>query len=206
MDLSNVKQIIFDLGGVILDIDYHLTIKAFQQLGISDFDLLYSQMKQSDLFDDIETGAITPDAFRNKIRIVAQQDFSDQAIDDAWNALLLHLPPHRIEILKRLQSRYRLFLLSNTNVIHYEAYTRLIQQENGIDGLEPLFEKTYYSHEMGLRKPDPKIFTTVLEAHDLKAEETLFIDDSPQHIESAQKLGLQTYHLVDQDIRELFPA
>ena len=204
MNLNGIKNIIFDLGGVILDIDYNLTVKAFEKLGIPNFKAQYSKMSQSNLFDNIETGKISLEEFRNLIREVAEKDVTDAEIDHAWNALILHLPQYRIEILKKLQDNYRLFLLSNTNKIHYDDYSEVIKRENGIEGLEPLFEKTYLSHEMGLRKPNPEIFNVVLNENNLVAEETLFIDDSPQHIASAKTLGIVTYHLENEDIGELF--
>jgi len=204
MNLNGIKNIVFDLGGVILDIDYNLTVKAFENLGIPNFKEQYSKMSQSNLFDNIETGKIRPEEFRDLIRKVAEKELTDAEIDGAWNALILHLPQHRIDILKKLKPKYRLFLLSNTNKIHYDDYSEVIKRENGIDGLEPLFEKTYLSHEMGLRKPDPEIFKVVLNENNLVAEETLFIDDSPQHIESARTLGIVAYHLENEDIGDLF--
>ena len=204
MNLNGIKNIVFDLGGVILDIDYNLTVKAFEDLGIPNFKEQYSKMSQSNLFDNIETGKISPAEFRNLIREVAKKTISDAEIDAAWNALILHLPQYRIEILKNLQVNYRLFLLSNTNKIHYDDYSEVIKRENGIEGLEPLFEKTYLSHEMGLRKPDPEIFQVVLSENNLVPKETLFIDDSPQHIASAKTLGIVAYHLENEDIGDLF--
>ena len=204
MNLNGIKNIIFDLGGVILDIDYNLTVKAFEGIGIPNFKEQYSKMSQSNLFDNIETGKISPVEFRDLIREVAQKTISDAEIDTAWNALILHLPQYRIEILKNLQVNYRLFLLSNTNKIHYDDYSEVIKRENGIEGLEPLFEKTYLSHEMGLRKPDPEIFQVVLSENNLVPKETLFIDDSPQHIASAKTLGIVAYHLENEDIGDLF--
>ena len=204
MNLNGIKNIVFDLGGVILDIDYNLTVKAFEDLGIPNFKEQYSKMSQSNLFDNIETGKISPVEFRDLIREVAQKTISDAEIDTAWNALILHLPQYRIEILKNLQVNYRLFLLSNTNKIHYDDYSEVIKRENGIEGLEPLFEKTYLSHEMGLRKPDPEIFQVVLSENNLVPKETLFIDDSPQHIASAKTLGIVAYHLENEDIGDLF--
>ncbi len=204
MNLNGIKNIIFDLGGVILDIDYNLTVKAFEGIGIPNFKEQYSKMSQSNLFDNIETGKISPVEFRDLIREVAQKTISDAEIDTAWNALILHLPQYRIEILKNLQINYRLFLLSNTNKIHYDDYSEVIKRENGIKGLKPLFEKTYLSHEMGLRKPDPEIFQVVLSENNLVPKETLFIDDSPQHIASAKTLGIVAYHLENEDIGDLF--
>ncbi len=187
-----IRNIIFDLGGVVLNIDYHLTSKAFQQLGIRNFDEIFSQAQQSTLFDDLETGKISPATFRTEVRNITGLNLSNEAIDDAWNAMLLDLPAERIDILRACKANYRTFLLSNTNAIHLKAYTRDLQNAHQVSGLEELFEKEYYSHTLGLRKPHPETFTAVCKAQGLKPEETVFIDDSYQHIEGAKQAGLHT--------------
>jgi len=190
-----IKNIIFDLGGVILNIDYNLTSEAFKRLGVNNFDQVYSQAKQSDLFDDLEVGKISAFEFRNKIREICKSDISDNNIDKAWNAMLLDLPAYRIEILKKAAKNYKTFLLSNTNEIHLMEYSKQLQNEYGIESLDNLFKRAYYSHEIGLRKPNVDIFAFVTKAQNLKAEETLFIDDSIQHIKGAMKFGLKTYFM-----------
>ena len=173
-------------------------------MGISEEQMKYSQSEQAHLFDDLETGKIYPAQFREEIRNMSFLGLTDNEIDDAWNALLLDLPKDRIELLKSLSNKYRIFLLSNTNVIHYNAYSQYLKDEHGIDGLEPLFEKTYLSHEVGLRKPDAEIFELVLNENKLEASETLFIDDSEQHIKGAEVVGLKTHWLNEGDVIGLF--
>lgn len=190
-----IKNIIFDLGGVILNIDYHRTSRAFQELEIKEFDALYSQAQQSDLFDLLETGMISPEAFRKQVRELVGIPLKDSQIDTAWNAMLLDLPKERIAILQAAKSNYNTFLLSNTNVIHLDSYTDQLQKEHGIKSLGELFKKEYYSHEIKLRKPNNEAFEYVLTANHLKAEETLFIDDSIQHIEGAQSIGINTFFM-----------
>ncbi len=190
-----IKNIIFDLGGVILNIDYNLTAQSFKNLGIANFDEIYSQSSQTNLFDKMEKGLMSPREFRDAIRSVSGIQLSDFDIDKAWNAMLLDLPGERIELLLNLKQNYRTFLLSNTNSIHYDAYTANLREEKGIDGLAPLFEKEYFSHLVGMKKPDAEIFLHVLNDAGLDIEETIFIDDSIQHVEGARKVGLNAIHL-----------
>lgn len=192
-----IKNIIFDLGGVILNIDYLLTIDAFKRLGINQYDKLYTQAQQIDLFDNIEKGEITAQQFRNELKKLADKALTDQEINFAWNAMLLDLPKERLDLLSGLKDKYRTFLLSNTNEIHLEAYFAELKRVHGYKNLSPFFEDEFYSHEIGLRKPDQEIFRFVLEQKELMAEETLFIDDSIQHIEGAKKAGINAYHLTN---------
>jgi FMN phosphatase YigB (HAD superfamily) len=193
---QKIKNIIFDLGGVIININYHLTIQKFKNLGIENIENAYSQLRQENLFDQFEIGAITPAEFREGIRRMSSADISDEVIDKTWGAMLLDIPEERISLLQEAKKRYNTFLLSNTNEIHLGQFSGYIKQKFEIDGLGPLFIKDYYSHEIGLRKPNADIFEFVLAKNKLKPEETFFIDDSPQHIEAAVKLGIQAYHLT----------
>ncbi|HOP05576.1 MAG TPA: HAD family phosphatase [Tenuifilaceae bacterium] len=190
-----IKNIIFDLGGVILNIDYHLTINAFKKLGIDSFESYFSQAQQNGLFDKLDKGQISPQEFRNSLRELVNLSLSDSAINQAWNAMLLDFPKHRIELLKKVKGHYKTFLLSNTNAIHIEEYNKILDRTFGYKNLSFLFNKEYYSHEIGMRKPDEEVFLHIIKENLLHPEETLFIDDSIQHVEAAQKLGINTYHL-----------
>jgi putative hydrolase of the HAD superfamily len=189
--MNSVHNIIFDLGGVVLDIDYNLTRDAFIKLRFKDFETIYSQLKQELIFDLFETGRITAADFRDVIRNYAEKKFEDSQIDAAWNAMIVKMPAERVALLKELKKHYRLFLLSNTNEIHEKEFIRNITSSFGKNILPELFEKMYYSHSSGIRKPDTEIFKLILKENQLAAEETLFIDDSPQHVEGALKAGLQ---------------
>lgn len=192
-----VKNIIFDFGGVIINIDYHLTALAFGKLGIDNFDQLFSQATQSDLFNNLETGAIPLSDFRNELRKIINLDITDEQLDNAWNAMLLDYPKHRLDFLLKIKKQYRTFLLSNTNKIHQDCYYASLYKQHGIVGLNNHFEKLYFSHEVGLRKPDAAIYQLVLDQNNLKPEETLFIDDSAQNLAIPQSLGIQVYHLTN---------
>lgn len=189
-DKNSYKAIIFDLGGVIINLDYHRTANAFIDLGLKNFNEIYSKAQQSHLFDDFEKGIMPATEFRSELRRYLPHAISDEQIDAAWNAMLLDIPPARLEFLKQVGKKYRIFLLSNTNFIHVRAFTKMAEVVYGKKGLESCFEKHYYSCDMGMRKPDAEIFERVLADNKLIREETLFIDDSVQHIAGAGLVGL----------------
>lgn len=192
---NKYKNIIFDLGGVLLNIDYSLVTKAFSALGLSNFDELYSKAHQTKLFDLYEKGQISSEAFRNHVKTCFSTLIDDSTIDKAWNAMLLDLPPERLHLLQQLKTGHRIFLLSNTNDIHIQYINNYLKETFGINDLSGYFEKVYLSYEVGMRKPDAEIFELVLSENNLDPNETLFIDDSIQHIEGAKKLGIHTYWL-----------
>ena len=190
-----IKNIIFDLGGVLLNIDQYATINAFKKLGVNNFDEFFTFAKQSNLFDRMDTGEISAAGFRDEIRRISGLDLSDADIDHAWNAMILDLPRERITLLEMAREHYRTFLLSNTNSIHYPTYTDYLKKNHGYDSLEQLFENHYLSHEVGMRKPNEEIYRFVLEENNLNPAETLFIDDTERHVEGARKTGIVGYWL-----------
>ncbi len=157
-----------------------------------DFDAHFTQAQQAGWFDAFDKGEISSDAFRNFLRPHLPENTSSEAIDRAWNAMLLDLPTERLELLQALGKRYRIFLLSNTNDIHVAAFSAYLQTTYGISDFSDYFERWYYSCRIGMRKPDAEIFQHVLNENKLLAAETLFIDDSMQHIEGAMRVGLHT--------------
>lgn len=187
-----IRNIIFDLGGVLINLDMEATAKAFRALGMTDFDAHYSQAKQSGLFDAFDKGQITPQEFREGMKPFLPAGTTDAQIDAAWNAMLLDLPGERLALLRELRKKYRLFLLSNTNEIHVTAFSASLQQAHeGFTDFSDYFDRWYYSCRIGKRKPDAEAFLHVLEENDLLAEETLFIDDSKQHVEGALQTGIR---------------
>jgi len=187
--------ILLDLGGVLIDVDYHATARAFQALGHPEFDRLYSKAQQDHLFDGFETGSLSPAEFRDRIRQVLDPSLSDAMIDANWNAMLGSIPPERIELVSRLKERYQVLLLSNTNAIHVPAFEAIIARENGIPDFKALFHGAYYSCEIGQRKPEAAAYHHVLERHNADPARTLFIDDSIQHVYGARAAGLNAEHL-----------
>jgi len=199
------NAIIFDLGGVVLNLDYNRTVNAFKELGKENFEHLYAKSNQDKIFDQFETGAISAKEFRAYMKSFLDETVSENEIDFAWNSMLLDLPKKRIDLLLKLKERYKIFLFSNTNEIHLDAFQKIIADTHGNSTLlENIFHQTYYSHLVGLRKPTAEAFQKVIDDHQLIPQQTLFIDDSIQHIEGAQNLGIQTFHLVNRDICELF--
>ncbi len=204
----NIRNIIFDLGGVLLNVDYTLTIAAFKRLGMTNFDEFFTQAAQIKLFDRLDTGELSPDEFRDSLRELSGLQLTDRQIDDAWNAMLLDMPLERVDLLKRIGRHYRLFLLSNTNAIHYPVYMQYMHNTFGFNSLEALFEKQYLSYEVGLRKPDPAIYEMIIRENNLFAKDTLFIDDSFQHVEGARQAGLYALWLdvSKNQVQSLFNA
>lgn len=192
---KNIRHIILDLGGVILNIDYKKTEQAFIGLGITDFEQRYSQLKQTELFDQLETGKAGREVFIRELKKITGDSITDQQIIDAWNAMLLDIPLRRLQILQQLQLHFDLFLLSNTNEIHEEAFNKILKNQCGFNSMGVFFDKVYYSHRVGMRKPDAAVFRMILDENSLDPEKTLFVDDSPQHIEGAKALGIRTIFL-----------
>lgn len=200
-----VKNIILDLGGVIFDVDYQKAIDSFKNLGIKNFDSLYSKKQQTNFIDDFEKGILSPDMFRTELKKHLARNITDDQIDAAWNSLLLSIPPQRITFLKSLKKEYRLFLLSNTNHIHMKSVYAINEQEFGKNVLENIFEKLYMSCLLKMRKPDKEIFELVISENGLLKGETIFIDDSIQHINGAKECGIRAFHLeLEKNLLENF--
>jgi putative hydrolase of the HAD superfamily len=193
--IQGIRHIIFDLGGVLLNIDYHRTEEAFIASGITNFGHLFSQLKQSPLFDDFEMGKISEQQFIAGLQSIAPGMLTEKQIITAWNAMLLDFPLRRLQLLQQMRLHYDLFLLSNTNEIHETAFNKILMDGHSIPNIGVFFDRVYLSHRVGLRKPMPEIFELVLNENSLSPEHTLFIDDSHQHIVAAQKLGIQTIYL-----------
>lgn len=189
---NKIKNIIFDLGGVIINIDYALLIEAFSKIGLPHFEAYFSQKEQKKLFDLYEKGMISSQDFREELKKQCKPGTTDSDIDSAWNAMVLDLPKERLDFLIRIKNRYRTFLLSNTNEIHMIFINNYLRKQFEIDSLNEHFEKVYLSFEVKMRKPDAEIFELILNQNTLSKEETLFIDDSLQHVDSACSLGIST--------------
>ncbi len=191
-----IQAIIFDYGNVIFNIDHQLTIEAFKKLGVQKDAQFFGHLGQDPIFDRFEKGEITPAEFREGIRKIAGMNLSDAEIDEAWNALLIGIPDGYLDLLLQVKSKYPSYLLSNNNQIHYDWILNYLKKQHQVNDMSAFFHKDYYSHLMGMRKPNADIFEFVLEQHQLKAQNTLFIDDSPQHIKTANALGIQTHLML----------
>lgn len=195
--IEDVELVLLDLGGVLLNIDYKRTEKAFQDLGFSDFETIYSQARQSGLFDEFECGRLSSDEFVGQLLTLMNHEHSVSDVIHAWNAMLLDFPGNRIDVINRLKERFKVYLLSNTNEIHYEAFMSLFSAEFD-KNFSDLFDKAFYSHQIGMRKPNAEVFEHILREAGVSPSKVLFIDDSIQHVEGASKVGIQSFLLNDQ--------
>jgi epoxide hydrolase-like predicted phosphatase len=195
MDYSSIKNIIFDLGGVVIDIDFELTFNAFAQLANKSTHETKEIMGELNIWDQYERGALTDQKFIDTIRASLELTQTDEEIIVAWNALLLELPKSRIDLVKEINAKYDTYVLSNTSNIHIEGVNKILEESTGHQDLKEVFGKIYYSYEINRRKPDLDIYEFVLEDAGLKAEETLFLDDNLDNIIAAQKMGIQTIHV-----------
>ena len=202
--MQSIQNIIFDLGGVFLDLDVNKTIQAFLSLGFTE-EMFNHDKENEKVFWHFEIGTINPEQFRNGVRKLLGKEISDIEIDEAWNAMILGFAKEEINLLLELKTKYRTFLVSNTNIMHEKIYSDMLYSLMGIK-MTDLFERVYYSHEVHLGKPDPAIFRKVLIENNLKPEETLYIDDTEKHIKSAESLGIQGYLFPQNgDLEKILP-
>jgi glucose-1-phosphatase len=190
-----IRNIIFDLGGVLLNLDYQATIDQFKQLGVKNFDHFFTQAEQVHLFDRFDKGEISVEDFREELRQLSGVPMSDEEIDDAWNAMILDVPQQQLPLLELVRDHYRIFLLSNTNAIHIPFFFNYLRVAHGYESMEQIFEKQYLSFEIGMRKPDLDIFDYVLRENGLNPSETLFIDDTRGHVNGSLRAGIVGYWL-----------
>ena len=202
---AKIKNIIFDLGGVILDIDENIVYKELEKLGISTTELSHSK-EFIELMSKFDTGIYTAPTFRKKAKaLLGLEKMTDKRFDDIWNAMLLDIPRERIEAIEKVKKHYKIFLMSNTNVIHYDLYIRDLQLRFGYNEFDELFHKSYFSFAEHLEKPDPRFFELILDHEGLLPEETLFIDDTEKNVKVARSLGIHTYNIRrDELVRNLF--
>lgn len=202
---TKIKNIIFDLGGVILDIDENIVYKELEKMGINISELAQSK-EFTDILSKFDLGIYTAPTFRKKVKtVLGLEKMTDQKFDALWNAMLLDIPRERIEAIERVKKHYKIFLMSNTNEIHYDLYVRDLQLRFGYNEFDELFNKSYFSFAEHLEKPDPRFFELILDHEHLLPEETLFIDDTAKNIAAAKALGIHTYHIRrDELVRNLF--
>ncbi len=196
MDFKSIKNIIFDFGAVVINIDIPAAYRAFAALSG------FSAEKVKDLFEgqgayaDFEVGKMSNDDFRALLRKELNISSTDEELDNAWNAMLLDVPKERIEKLRELRTRYTIYLLSNTNAIHVKKMMEMFVRDHQIEDFTKLFDKRYLSYEIGLLKPDPAIYEYVLKDAGIKREETIFLDDNADNVKSALAIGLPTIQVL----------
>ena len=202
---AKIKNIIFDLGGVVLDIDENIVYKELEKMGISTSELAHSK-EFMDIMSKFDTGIYTAHTFRKKTKaILGQEKMTDQKFDSIWNSMLLDIPRERIAALEQIRKHYKIFLMSNSNEIHYDLYVRDLQLRFGYNEFDELFNKSYFSFAEHLEKPNPRFFELILDHEHLLPEETLFIDDTAENIMVAKSLGINTYRISREElVRNLF--
>lgn len=198
--MKKIDALLFDLGGVLIDVDYHKTIDAFAQLGVQNPSDLYNQFGQNQLFDQYEKGEVSSKFFLEQLKTLTKIDTIESDIVIAWNAMIGDFPTKKLDFIAELSQHNPCFLLSNTNEIHLKKAIENLQK-TAFKNIDDLFIKCYYSHIIGKRKPEVETFKWVVNQMGMEANKVLFIDDSPQHIEGAKKAGLQViYYKEDSDL------
>jgi epoxide hydrolase-like predicted phosphatase len=195
----HIRNLIFDLGGVILNLSVPSTLNQLASLTGLPLEKIMESYASREEFIQYEKGLIGDAEFRSALRSIYRFNGDDTVIDNCWNAMLLDIPPTRIAQLNDLKTRYRTFLLSNTNAIHVKCFSEGLSKHHGLASLDNLFEKVYYSHELNMRKPDPEIYAHVLKENQLEANETLFLDDNAKNIEGARSVGIETMLVTSAD-------
>jgi|WetSurMetagenome_2_1015567.scaffolds.fasta_scaffold85032_1 glucose-1-phosphatase len=205
MGEDRIRNLIFDFGGVIIDIDFQRTINAFIKLGAENFEENYSKANQSGIFDELDKGKVSQKEFVDSLKPLLPSTVGDEDIINAWNKIIIGVPEKRIRLLESLRKNYHTFLLSNTNIIHYNLYMPDIKRSYGYALMEDLFEGVYLSFRLGMRKPNREIFDFIFNSQNLEKQETLFIDDSIHIIDAARSYGIRSFWLKDgMDVCDLF--
>lgn len=192
MENKGIKNLLIDFGGVLIDLDRERCIHNFKKLGLEKVEELLNVYHQQEAFMQQEKGLITPAEFREEIRTMAGKLISDKQIDAAWNSFLVGIPTYKLDLLLKLREKYVVYLLSNTNEIHWKWSCKNAFPYRTFT-VDDYFEKIYLSYEMKMVKPEPEIFKAVIEDADIDPKETFFIDDSEINCKVAQELGISTY-------------
>lgn len=202
--MRGITTLIFDFGGVLVNLDKQICLHEFEKIGVFSIEKMVSKFAQSGFFLALEKGFVSAKEFRAEIRKLSEKELTDEQIDFAWNSFLIEIPEYKLDLLFELRKKYRVLMLSNTNVIHFEQVARREFRKKGLS-VDHYFDKCYLSYELGMAKPQEDIFTHIIENETASAQEMLFLDDSIQNIETAKRLGFATYLVKEQeDFRPLF--
>ena len=201
---KNIKNIVFDLGGVLVDLDFKITINGLQKAGFTNVKEQLQAFDQDGIFKKFELGEISADEFRASIRKNSSVSLTDEEVDSLWNLMLLEIPREKLELILDLRSKYMVYLLSNTNSIHWDYVCKNAFNYRGFR-MDDYFEETFLSYEMHLAKPDKAIFEKMLQDANLLPEETLFIDDLEANCKAAEEVGIHTHHYhIGDDLSKIF--
>lgn len=189
---KRVKNIIFDFGGVVVDLDKQAAVRAFEALGF-EARACIGDYVQDGVFALMETGEMSPEEFCAYVRGQVGTDVKDEEIFRAWNKMLVGIPVRRVRLIRDSRADYRTYMLSNTNAIHWEYSCRELMSPTGLK-MEDCFQRIFLSFRMRLAKPDGRVFRKVLSEERLRPEETLFVDDSSENCRVAESMGMQVFH------------
>lgn len=201
---SKIKNVVFDLGGVLINLDFDNCLNAFRKAGFQDIEKQVCQFRGKGLFSQFEAGEITPEEFRDTIRKETSGSLTDRKIDDMWNLMLLDIPREKLDLLLELRSHYMVYLLSNTNQIHWDYACEQMFSYHGFH-VNDFFEDTFLSFQMHQAKPDKEIYELMMKEANILPAETFFIDDSEANCKAASVLGMQAHHYrIGEDLSSLF--
>ncbi len=192
--------LIFDLGNVIIDLDYNRAFELITLLVPQEYQPRVSEFYRADFHKAYERGEIDSAAFRSEVNAYFGQNWEDEKVDELWNGILGKIPKKRLELLAQLKNRYQLGVLSNTNSIHIDAVYRMLKSEHGMASFEPLFDRVFYSHEMGLAKPSPEIYEKMIGELGTKADRVIFFDDLEANVKGAASVGIQAVHVTGPNV------
>jgi len=196
-------NIIFDLGGVIINLDIEATFQKFSELfGKTITADAFVDHEKHRFFRDYEVGIISSDTFRNHIRTMTDRNIEDAAIDDAWNAMLKDIPKNRISWIYDATKKYNCVVLSNTNSIHVKHFEQIFNSTTPYGFPKGVFQKLFYSFEIGARKPDAKSFEILLNETGFDPARTVLFDDLKENLQTAKRLGIQTVYVERNNLRE----
>lgn len=204
--LQGIDAIIFDFGNVFIDLDYPRVIRAFSEVAKKNEKLIEELVVTDPVLQEFEVGAVEPEEFRRKVNNLLGTSLLDEDFDAIWNSMLKEVPPHRMELLQKVGEKYKTYILSNSNVIHETAFDEMILEATGKEGLRDFVNNVYFSHEIGLRKPNQDCYQHVIEDIDNYASRMLFLDDRLDNVEAARQSGMKAIQIInpDQQLKELF--
>ena len=201
---KNIKNIVFDLGGVLIDLDFKSAINGLQKAGFTNVKEQLQAFDREGIFQKFELGEISADEFRASIRENSNVSLTDEEVDSLWNLMLLEIPREKLELILDLRSKYMVYLLSNTNSIHWDYVCKNAFNYRGFR-MDDYFEETFLSYEMHLAKPDKAIFEKMLNDANLLPEETIFIDDLEANCKAAEEVGIHAHHYhIGDDLSKIF--
>ena len=206
--LNRIDAIIFDLGNVLIDLDYPKVINEFSKISHQNTQKIRELVVTDPILQDFEIGKIDAHAFRKKINFSLGSSVNDKVFDKIWNSMLKQISKERMNMLTQFRKKFKVYILSNTNIIHQSAFERLLFNSTGKSSFEHFADKVYFSHEMGMRKPDQQCYEFIIKDIEKDPSSLLFLDDREDNLLGAQSCGINTLQITDPDkqIKELFNA